>query len=185
MSPRDFRRDWQSFNEPASSFDAPIGHSHLSPTRIVDLARMIVGFIRFHGSYESVATAAFNRLSKWAQSRGIKPQQQILLGIAHDAPGITQPNKMRFDCCVQVPSVFESKGEVACQRTPGGLHAVTDYSGPWKLESVYGAIFNRLKRERAIEIIGLPAIEFYQADGWKQDKPAKLTIAIPVKRKIG
>src|SRR5687767_15448511 len=37
-------------------------------------------------------------------------------------------------CCVQVPAAFETDGEIGCQRTPGGDHALTEYVGSWDLE---------------------------------------------------
>jgi DNA gyrase inhibitor GyrI len=43
-----------------------------------------------------------------------------MLTVADDAPGITPADKIRFECCIQVPATFETDGEIDCQRTAGG-----------------------------------------------------------------
>ena len=77
-------------------------------------------------------------MTAWALRRG--GGTPLLLGIARDAPGITPADKIRFDCCVQVPAAFEAEGEIGCQRTPGGDHAITEYVGSWDLGPAYASI---------------------------------------------
>ena len=150
MSPRDYRQQWsrrendkRSARLPRATSEAQ--HAKLSTTRIVRLARMIVAFIRQLGPYERVVADDFKRLTAWTRRRGVGGESPLLLGIAHDAPGITPAEKIRFDCCVQVPEVFDADGDIACQRTPGGEYAITDYVGSWDLQPAYAAIFERLQ----------------------------------------
>jgi AraC family transcriptional regulator len=103
------------------------------------------------------------------------------MGIARDAPGITPSDKIRFDCCVQVPARFDTDGEIGCQRTPGGDHAITEYVGSWDLGPAYASIMERLGT-MPIDIIGLPAIEIYRTTRvGARDGLARVAIAIPVK----
>jgi AraC family transcriptional regulator len=156
----------------------------LSPTRIVRLARMMVGFIRHLGPYEQVSADHFTRLLAWSRRRGDGPP--LLLGIARDAPGITPDSKIRFDCCVQVPAAFDADGDIACQRTPAGEYAITDYVGSWDMGPAYAEIFERLGNTPTLEIIGLPAIEIYRTTRvGERDAMARATIAIPVKSRGG
>ena len=191
MTPRDFRRQWSHRpTDPAQEHVQrhPISprNGELSTTRIMNFTRMIVAFIRHLGPYEKVAPDNFKRLSIWAREHGIAGDTPLLLGIAHDAPGITPPEKLRFDCCVQVPEAFAANGEIACQRTPGGEYAVTDYVGSWDLKVAYAAVFERLRANKKIEIIGLPAIEIFQTTRiGEQHGLAHVSIAIPVKSQIG
>jgi AraC family transcriptional regulator len=186
MTPRDFRRQWPHLRTDLAQerVQRPPHEQHqgkLSTTRIVNLARMIVAFIRHLGPYEQVTRDNFQRLTTWARKRGIVGATP-LLGIAHDAPGITPVDKLHFDCCVQVPEAFAADGEIACQRTPGGEHAITDYVGSWDLQAAYATIFERLRVNGKIEIIGLPAIEIFQTTRiGEQHGLAHVTIAIPVK----
>ncbi len=191
MSPRDYRQQWPRHEHDKQS--APIQRTtseaqfaKLSTTRVVQLKRMVVAYVRQLGPYEQVAAGCFKRLTTWSRQHGGRGAVPLLLGIAHDAPGITPAEKIRFDCCVQVPEVFDAHGDIACQRTPGGEHAITDYVGSWDLQPAYAAIFERLRSNAAVEIIGLPAIEIYQTTriGPRQGL-AQVSIAIPVKSRTG
>jgi AraC family transcriptional regulator len=191
MSPRDYRQQWsrretdnRSAQLPSATSEAP--DAELSTTRIVRLARMIVAFIRHLGPYERVTAGHFKRLTAWTRRRGIGGESPLLLGIAHDAPGITPAEKIRFDCCVQVPEAFEADGGIACQRTPGGEYAITDYVGSWDLQPAYGAILELLRSNSAVEMIGLPAIEIYQTTRiGERHGLAKVSIALPIKSRPG
>jgi AraC family transcriptional regulator len=184
MSPRDYRRGWSRRKpSPRSPRFVRAGETApdplLSPTRIVRLTRMTVGFIRHTGPYESVPAEHFTRLLDWSRRRGVGAP--LLLGIARDAPGITPDSKIRFDCCVQVPQAFEVEGDIGCQRTPAGTYALTDYVGSWDLAPAYRTILERLTSDPALEIIGLPAIELYQTTRvGHNDAVAQVSIAIPV-----
>jgi len=189
MSPRDYRKGWfrgerggrrARFVRAADVAPGP----ELSPTRIVRLARMTVGFIRHLGPYEQVSPDHFTRLLAWARRRG--DGTPLLLGIARDAPGITAAGKIRFDCCVQVSAAFEADGDIACQRTPAGEYAVTEYVGSWDMGPAYAAILDRLCNNPDLDVIGLPAIEMYRTTPVGQrDAMARATIAIPVKSRRG
>ena len=185
MSPRDYRKGWSRGAQAGSRArferapDVAPG-TELSSTRTVRLARMTVGFIRHLGPYEHVSPDSFTRLLAWSRRRGDGPP--LLLGIARDAPGITPDSKIRFDCCVQVPAAFDADGEIACQRTPAGEYAVTDYVGSWDMGPAYASIFERLQNTPELDIIGLPAIEIYRTTrAGQRDALARASIAIPVR----
>jgi AraC family transcriptional regulator len=185
-SPREYRKQWFRVEHDHDTRrprfqrapdEAPRGE--LSTTRIVRLSPLTVAFYRHLGPYERVSPDDFARLTAWALRRG--GGTPLLLGIARDAPGITPAAKIRFDCCVQVPATFEPDGEIGCQRTPGGEHAITEYVGSWDLGPAYKSILERLHNMRALDIIGLPAIEIYRTtEVGARDGLARVAIAIPV-----
>lgn len=187
VSPKDYRKGWfvrdRGSRRPRFERAAHVGPTpELSPTRIVRLARMTVAFIGHVGPYEEVPADHFTRLLAWSHRRG--SGVPLLLGIARDAPGITPEQKLRFDCCVQVPSAFEPDGDIACQRTPAGEYAVTECVGSWDLGPAYSEIMNRLHQSPALAIVGLPAIEIYRTTQVGQaDTVARVSIAIPIKRR--
>ena len=182
-SPREYRKEWFRLeHDTRTRFqrapdEAP--HGTLSATRIVRLSPLTVAFERHLGPYERVSPDIFARVTAWALRRtGGTP---LLLGIARDAPGITPASKIRFDCCVQVPATFTTDGEIGCQRTPGGDHAITEYVGSWDLGPAYGSILERLGNMPKLDIIGLPAIEIYRTTQvGARDGLARVAIAIPV-----
>ena len=181
-SPSEYRKQWfrLEHDTPRARFQrapdqAPRGE--LSTTRIVRLSPLTVAFKRHLGPYEQVSPDDFARLMAWALRRG--GGTPLLLGIARDAPGITPADKIRFDCCVQVPATFEADGEIGCQRTPGGDHAITEYVGSWDLGPAYASILERLGKMPTLDIIGLPAIEIYRTTQvGARDGLARVAIAI-------
>ena len=185
-SPSAYRKGWfdPRHNTRRTRFqrapdEAPRGE--LSATRIVRLSPITVAFRRHLGPYERVSPDSFARLTAWALRRGVGTP--LLLGIARDAPGVTAADKIRFDCCVQVPAAFDTDGEIGCQRTPGGDHAITDYVGSWDLGPAYASIMERLGNMPTLAIIGLPAIEIYRTTPvGALDGLARVAIAIPVQR---
>lgn len=195
-SPSQYRKEWFRLEHDARARfqrapdQAPCGE--LSTTRIVRLSPMTVAFKRHLGPYERVSPDDFAQVMAWALAShrpaggraSYTGGAPLLLGIARDAPGITPDDKIRFDCCVQVPAAFAADGEIGCQRTPGGDHAITEYVGSWDLGPAYASILKRLGKMPALDIIGLPAIEIYRTtEVGARDGLARVAIALPVVRR--
>jgi AraC family transcriptional regulator len=193
-SPSAYRKQWFRVEQdpPSAPFQrapAQAPHGELSTTRIIRLSPLTVAFTRHLGPYEHVSPDDFASVTAWALGSN-RPAggrasytggAPLLLGIARDAPGITPADKIRFDCCVQVPAAFEADGEIGCQRTPGGNHAITEYVGSWNLGPAYASIMERLGNMPGLDIIGLPAIEIYRTtEVGALDGLARVAIAIPV-----
>ena len=90
------------------------------------------------------------------------PGPPVWMGIGHDAPGTTPPERLRFDAALVVPGPFASDGKVGYQLLPGGPFAVTTHVGPYEtLPAAYGAIFPRLLALPGYQLVGLPAVEIY------------------------
>ena len=193
-SPSEYRKQWfrLEHDTPRARFQRAPDEAlsgELSTTRIVRLSPLTVAFKRHLGPYERVSPDDFARLTAWAlapnRPAGGRASYMggtpLLMGIARDAPGITPADKIRFDCCVQVPAAFEADSEIGCQQTPGGDHAITEYVGSWDLRPAYESILERLGNMPRLDIIGLPAIEIYRTTQvGALDGLARVAIAIPV-----
>ena len=79
----------------------------LLSTVVRTLQPMSLACIRHTGPYEHVPINLWDTLIDWARRHDI-PAPYVLLGIAHDAPGITAPGNLRFDAAVCVPGEFRS-----------------------------------------------------------------------------
>lgn len=133
----------------------------ISATRVIPLRPMHLAFRRHLGPYESVPETLFDDLEAWA-ARHRLPGPPVWMGIGHDAPGTTPPERLRFDAALVVPGPFAPEGEVGHQLLPGGLFAVTTHVGPYEtLPAAYGAIFPRLLALPGYRLVGLPAVEIY------------------------
>jgi AraC family transcriptional regulator len=84
------------------------------------------------------------------------------MGIGHDAPGTTPPERLRFDAALVVPGPFAFEGNIGYELLPGGTFAITTHVGPYEtLPAAYGAIFPRLLALPGYRLVGLPAVEIY------------------------
>ena len=135
----------------------------ISATRVQELGEIPVAFIRHVGPYETVDPAAWDRLLRWAARRDWG-EPRLLLGVPQDAPGITAPDKLRFDAALRVPEPFEADGEVGFQVLSGGLFGITTHVGPYAtLERAYRTAFERLNELRRYRVVGMPCVEVYHA----------------------
>ncbi len=132
----------------------------LSATRIVELEPLHLASIRHVGPYEEVDGDLFAELQEWAGGRfgGHGP----LLGIGHDAPGVTPADKLRFDAAVRVDGPFPSEDRVAYQVLRLGRCAMTTHVGSYvTLPHAYGMVFQRILAMPKVRPLGAPAVEMY------------------------
>jgi AraC family transcriptional regulator len=137
---------------------------HFPPTR--------VAFIRHLGSYTEVGQA-WGRLFSWAGPRGLVVRETRILGIVHDDPEVTPPDKVRYDAGITVDAGFRPEGEIGVQEV-GGEYAVCEHHGPYEM---LGATYARLCGEWVPEIgrelhVG-PAVEVYR-NSPREAKPQDL-----------
>lgn len=136
-------------------------HFEVSKTRLVDIRPTHLAFRRHVGPYEDVPESIFDELERWADRRRLDGPR-IWMGIGHDAPGATPPDKLRFDAALVVPGPFDTKGVIGYQLLPGGIHAVTSHAGPYHtLGAAYAKVFPRLSTFNGYDLVGLPAVEVY------------------------
>lgn len=186
VSPRTFRADGKL---PKARQELP--HSvaastpeYLSRTVVRTLQPMSLAFIRHVGPYEQVPISTFEKLVDWARRHNV-PEPYILLGIALDAPGITAPERLRFDAAIRVPREFRSEKLVGHQRFAGGLFALTTSVGPFtSLPTAYQEIFRRVQADKAFACEGVPCVEFYRVNRVTADLAIVHTeIGVPVRRR--
>ena len=159
----------------------------LSETKVTRMAQLHVAFIRHVGPYEAVPDTLWHRLAEWARARRL-PIDLIFLGIAHDAPGITPPDKLRFDAGIVVPEAFAPDGiarSIGHQLLGPAEFAIPTHIGHYRtLPQAYGTIVNRVGRLKGYSLGGLPSIEFYRTTRVDANHEMNHTeIYIPVSRK--
>jgi AraC family transcriptional regulator len=190
LAPRAYRADqniryWleQPDAEPLNGYTA---NYTISRPSFQELQPVEVAFIRHLGPYIEADVTSFDRLIGWAKAQGLYWGRNLLIGIGHDDPGITEPEKVRFDACIEVPNAGQPEGEIGFQTVPGGLFAVTSYVGPFgpTMLDAYAAMMRNLHQEDRYRIIGLPAIEIYRMQTINPDYFLNQTdIHIPVEKR--
>lgn len=109
--------------------------------QIKTLAPRRVAFIRHVGPYHEVG-ATWDKLMTFLGHQGWIGGDSVFLGICHDDPEVTPPDKIRYDACVSVADDFKAAGEVGVQTIAGGDYAVATHFGPYdrSSETYYGVI---------------------------------------------
>ena len=183
VAPRDYRAERR---ERAGSTQVARGRLHpevdISATRVEELDDLHVAFIRHIGPYKNVDPDLWRRLTEWGRAQGIEPP--ILMGIAHDAPGVTADDKLRFDAAIRVPSPGAPSGEIGFEVIPGGPYGVTGHVGPYAtLERAYRLGFERLGALRRYRLVGLPALEIFHTTRISADYEMNRTdVCLPLQR---
>jgi AraC family transcriptional regulator len=106
---------------------------------IETLVPIKVAFLRHVGPYEDEGVGrTWQKLKSWAEERGLLGPRTKLLGISHDNPHVTPPDRLRCDACLATDRPLEPEGEIGIQEIPGGEYAVTTHRGPYeKLPDTY------------------------------------------------
>jgi len=134
----------------------------LSQTRVTRMAELNVAFIRHVGPYEAVTDTLWHDLADWAKSQRLS-HELVFLGIAHDAPGVTAPERLRFDAAIVVPEPFRSAGVVGHQVLGAAEFAITTHVGHYRtLPKAYATIVQQVAQLKGFRMGGLPAIEVYR-----------------------
>ncbi|MCM3902631.1 MAG: GyrI-like domain-containing protein [Pyrinomonadaceae bacterium] len=134
----------------------------LSETKVAHLAQLHVAFIRHVGPYETVTDELWQRLTDWAKAKRL-PSNLVFLGIAQDAPGLTPPERLRFDAGIVVPEEFSAEGAIGHQVLNAAEYAVTTHVGHFRtLPRAYATIAHRASRLKGYRVGGLPCIEIFR-----------------------
>ena len=188
VTPRGYREWGRGKLEQNSVSTLPLDDTYddfeLSETKVTRMAQLHVAFIRHVGPYEAVPDTLWHRLAEWARARRL-PIDLIFLGIAHDAPGITPPDKLRFDAAIVVPEAFAADRSIGHQVLGPAEFAITTHIGHYRtLLQAYGTIVNRVGRLKGYSFGGLPSIEVYRTTRVDANHEMNHTeIYIPVSRK--
>jgi AraC family transcriptional regulator len=129
--------------------------------RIETVPTRRVAFLRHIGPYDK-ASQTFDRLMAWTGQRGLFRRDTLVLGICHDDPEVTAPDKIRFDCCVTVDEHINGEGDIGVQTLEGGECAVLTQFGPYtQLGEAYRWLFGVWLPTSGREPRNAPPFEVY------------------------
>jgi AraC family transcriptional regulator len=87
------------------------------------------------------------------------------IGICHDDPEVTPPDKLRYDVCVTVDDAFVPQGDIGVQVVAGGAYARTTHFGPYqKLGETYTRLLGQWLPRSGYELRPSPCFEVYLTD---------------------
>ena len=130
--------------------------------RSIEPAR--VAFVRHIGPYGECG-GAWEKLCAHLGKKGLLGPDTQFIGLCHDDPDVTPPDKIRYDACATVSQDFEPEGDIGVQTIAGGEYAMTTHLGPYdKLSETYGRLFGQWLPRSGRECRSAPGLEFYLTD---------------------
>jgi len=104
-------------------------------------------------------------LERWMQAHGLAGDGRLTLGVAYDDPGITSPDKLRYDACVVVPLDFKPDRLVDVMGVPGGTYAVAEFVGTARdIVDAWQSVFASWLPGSGYQPDDRPCYELYRGD---------------------
>lgn len=139
---------------------APLGDKTMN-VQIKKLKPLRVAFVRHVGPYHEVGVA-WDKLMMILGKDGRLGGGATMLGICHDDPDVTPPDKIRYDACVSVDETFQASGEIGVDTVAGGDYAVTTHLGPYdRVSEVYRKLLGQWLPRSGRELRDAPCFEVY------------------------
>jgi len=138
-----------------------------------------VAFMRHTGPYAEVG-ATWDKLLAALGPEGWIGSDTVFIGICHDDPEVTPPEKIRYDACVTVDDRFVPAGAVGVQTVAGGDYAVTTHFGPYaRLGETYAQVLGQWLPRSGRTLRSTPCFEIY-LNSPENTEPAELLTDIHV-----
>lgn len=167
ISPREYRKN-KLLGIPARRDELhnlanPETHNfNLSATKPIQMQNTNIAFIHLLGPYEDVDCRIWDELDQWSDQNHL-PTQRAYMGIAHDVPNLTPPEKLRFDACVSIPPNTQGNQRIRVGQLPNQHYAITTHIGSYQtLPAAYPTIFAQSGKLNGWQIAALPIIEIYR-----------------------
>ena len=133
--------------------------------RIEQMPAMQVVFYRAVGPYKQVAGEAWQKLCTWTGPRGLHRPDTLYLGICHDDPDVTPPDKIRYDAAITVTQPVKPEGDIGVQEIPAGRYAVSTHRGPYeKLAETWTQLCGQWLPRSGHRPRSAPSFEIYRND---------------------
>ncbi len=98
--------------------------------KIMPFPKTRVAYVRHVGPYAQ-CEAAWTTLCAFAGPKGLLGPQTRFIGVCHDDPEVTPPEKIRYDACITVSDDVAAEGEVGLMDIGGGEYVTALHEGPY------------------------------------------------------
>jgi AraC family transcriptional regulator len=158
---------------------------HRGPVTVKDLPSYRVAYMRHVGPYGAGGIPElWKRLNAWIARHDLDGPDRITVGIAHDDPLVTPPERCRYDACVVVPPTFAADRLVNFTDVPGGKYAVTVFTGtPHEIGAAWNAFYRDWLPGSGYEPDDRPCLEIYRGSPAVAGRPGafRCELCMPVR----
>lgn len=150
---------------------------------IKELPGYHLAYMRYIGPYGPGVSKHWEAFRKWRRARGLVGAGSVALGISHDDPSITPPDKCRYDACVTVEAGFKAEGGVNLADISGGKYAVLRFRGTDRqIGEAWNSIYRDWLPESGFQCDDRPCFELYTEEHQcHPDGSWECDICIPVR----
>jgi AraC family transcriptional regulator len=156
--------------------------------RVEKVRPIIVAFVRHIGPYEAVLekgsplSTLWDELFRWGNANDLIDGDSLLIGIPQDDPTVTEPEKQRFDVCVQINEFRNPSGHIGCQTISAGTFGVGRHYGSFdNLAETYTHVYDSLVTTGQYQLRAQTPFEVYSYSKVKDDLRIHFTdVYLPV-----
>ncbi len=129
--------------------------------KFVDRQPTTVAYLRHIGPYGQPLAEFWRRtVYPWLETNDLLAQPRY--GISHDDPGITAPEKCRYDAGVEVPPDFVGAGRHLTMIIPGGTYAAVKFKGRVsEIGEAWAALLRDWLPTSGMQLDSRPFFEYY------------------------
>lgn len=140
------------------------GMESIMNVKLVNRQPVTVAYLRHLGPYgESLSRFWQDTYYPWAATNNLLAQPR--LGISHDDPSITAPEKCRYDACVEIEHDSVVSGDALKKTIPGGRYAVLRVKGGVaEIGDAWASLLRDWLPSSGLQLDARPAFEYYPKD---------------------
>jgi AraC family transcriptional regulator len=132
--------------------------------KLVDRQPVTIAYLRHVGPYgPGLADFWTETVASWMATNNLLGKPRY--GISQDDPGITAPEKLRYDAGVEVPPDFTGSGSYLKTVIPGGTYAAGRFKGTGdQLAAAWESMLREWLPDSGMQLDARPFFEYYPTD---------------------
>ena len=157
---------------------------NIKKPKIQELKNQMCLYYSMQGDYQKLDyPMAWQKLWGEVKAQKLFTKGIQMLGLPHDDPIVTDPNKTRYDACLIIHKDAKPNGDVGVKELKGGKFAVFLYQGSYKhFAEVYNYMFNDWLLQTDYELRDAPVRERYISNPERvAEEKLKTEFYIPIK----
>jgi AraC family transcriptional regulator len=152
--------------------------------KIKEIKPIKVIYIQSFGKYGGLKTKeSWEKLFSFMKYNKLWSFSMQCIGLSHDDPSITDPERCRYDACISIKKDIKPAGEIGTKTIEGGKYAIFTYKGPYdNLGIVYNNIYREWLPKSNFELREQPPFDVYLKNPDKtKPENLKTEIYVPIK----
>jgi len=144
-----------------------------------------LAYMRYVGPYgaSSGIPQLWLRLQRWAAPRDLWTAERVCLGIAHDDPRVTDPDKCRYDAAIVIPADLATDAQVNVVELAGGKFGLAPFEGTaLDIAAGWDRVFRDWLPQSGYQPDDGPCVEIYRGNAFdERTGVVKADLCVPVR----